>query len=98
MISLYGEVVLANLCISGPERDFIYYDSFWSYNCQWLDLMNQTSCVGNNIKIEEDVLVILFQIHNINQDKIQKYLFMFFLHEFSSYISFVGVSVKNYGN
>ena len=46
MISLYGEFVLANLCISGPERDFIYYDSFWSYNCQWLDLMNQTSCVG----------------------------------------------------
>ena len=31
MISLDGEVILANLCVSVPERDFIYYDHFNVY-------------------------------------------------------------------
>ena len=28
MRSLDGEIVLANFGITGPERDFIYYDNF----------------------------------------------------------------------
>ena len=31
LVSLDGEVVLSNCCISGPERGFIYYNIFKVY-------------------------------------------------------------------
>ena len=47
MRSLYGGVVLSNCCISGPERYFVYYDQNLRYIFKLLDLVNQTSSVGN---------------------------------------------------
>ena len=46
LISLDGEVVLANWGITVPERDFIY-EYFSGYIYQKLELMYQKDCVGN---------------------------------------------------
>ena len=71
-----------------PKIDFIYWD-FKKYICQKLELMYQKICVGNtryfyfNNERKEDTLIIICQLQNINQEKIQKYMFIFLLHDSS---------------
>ena len=69
MISLDGKVVLANFYIHGPKSVFVYYNRFLGYICQFLDLMNHTSCVRKMTK-KEYISIILCQIQNINDEKI----------------------------
>ena len=60
--------------------------------CQKLESMNQKICVGNTryfyFKNEgkEDTFIVLCQLHNINQEKIHKYMFILLLHDSNGYI------------
>ena len=36
-----------------------------------------------NEEIKENIFVILFQLHNITNEKIKKYMFILVLHDFS---------------
>ena len=89
MRSLDGEFVLSNCCIYVPEIYFIYYDHFSRYISQLLNLTNQKICVENtrffyfNDERKYYIFVIICQLHNINQDKIQKFMFIFLFHDLS---------------
>ena len=43
--------------------------SFLGYNYQWLELMNQKSCVRNIYERREEIFVFLCQLQNINDEK-----------------------------
>ena len=88
LISLDGEVVLANWGITVPERDFIY-EYFSGYIYQKLELMYQNSFLRHNFEIKEDRFVVLCHLHNLNQDKIYKFMFVLLLNDSSWYISCV---------
>ena len=47
----------------------LYYD-FFRYICPLLELMNQTSFVGNNDERKKDIFIITFKLHNKNHDKV----------------------------
>ena len=92
LISLYGQIVLSNGVMPGTEKYFIHYDFLNRYIIPKLELMYHKSCVGNtkcfyfDNEIKEYISVIICQLHNINNDKIQKVLFILLLHESSRYI------------
>ena len=50
LISLDGEVVLANCSITGPERCYTCLDYFKRYICQKLDLIYEKSFLDTILK------------------------------------------------
>ena len=82
-------------------KDISFIKFFLRYICQKLELMNQKSYVGNtrylhfNNERKEDLFVVMCQLQNINQDKIQKCMFILLLHDSRWYI-FVGILCQNF--
>ena len=70
---------------------------FKRYIFQWLELMNQKSCLGNNNEQKQNIFDIQFPLHNLNNYKIHIYIFIFLLHDFRWYIV-VGVFVNKTWN
>ena len=83
--SLNVEYVSANWCISGPERYLIYYYCLLRYICQWLEFMNQQSCLRHNDERTKNIFYIQLPLHNTNHDKMHKYMFILLLHGLSWY-------------
>ena len=63
-ISLYGEVVLANWGMPGPESDFIYSDYFLRYISQKLELMYHKSYLRHNVEIKDNIFDKRLSLHN----------------------------------
>ena len=82
MISLDGEVVLDNCCISGAESISTYYDSFKVY-LSMIGFDKPDKLCQKNDEIKKDIFAILCQIHNFNNERIQEYMFVFLLHDLS---------------
>ena len=68
-----------------------------------IGFVNQSSCAGNvrlfyfDGELKGDIFVIICQLHNINQGKLQIIMFTLFLIDFSLFI-FFGFFVNNFGN
>ena len=88
------KVVRNNCHTSIPEIDTIYKYHFINYICQLLNLIHHTSCVGNvrwfyfNEKLKEYKFAILCQIHNINKEKLRKFMLKSLCLYFNWYIIF----------
>ena len=82
LISLDGEVVLANNGITGPQR-FLFIKIF-RYICQKLELMYQKSCLRNNDERRDNIFDIQFPFHKITHKNIQKYMFILLLYDLCS--------------
>ena len=62
LVSLDGDVVLANYGMPGPVRDIIY-QVFFSFVCQKLELMYQKSCLRHNVKIKDNIFDKQLPLH-----------------------------------